>query len=203
MKHSIVLGVLGLAAALPTWAADAVDAGTACERAARETLRTSRGAAAEAQFSGAPTAAPGLSDGDDVTLRGSGRYKAGGSTKPFTYSCNVNRKSGSVSGVVLRDTGDNAAATAAVRSVEPDLAQVSPEACESATAAALKRRWPNVSRIAFNAGSLQLQQDSSGQASLRGQGTAQPSVREPDTHFSYQCAIDARTGRVLSTRLGD
>ena len=207
MKHLFALGVLGCALASPAWAADAAtDATAACERAARETLRSSRGAMADATFSGPPTPAPGLSDGDDVTLSGAGRYRAsgsGGTARPFSYSCSVNRKTAVVTGVVLRESGDAAPTPAAARTIEPDLSNVSPEACESSAAAALKQRWPSVSRIAFSAGALQLQQDADGQATLRGKGIAQPTPRDPDTHFSYRCMLDARSGRVLATRIGD
>jgi hypothetical protein len=120
----------------------------------------------------------------------------------------VKVRADSVAGVVLRDAvpaGERAAAPEpAVRSVEPDLSAVSPAACESAAASALKRRWPNVGRIAFNADTRSLVQDSAGTAQLQGQGTAQPQLgNELSSHFTYQCALDARTGRVLALRLVD
>jgi hypothetical protein len=106
--------------------------------------------------------------------------------------------------VVLRDVGgEGAQAAPAVRSVEPDLSNVSPTACESAAAAALKQRWPTVSRIAFNADTRAMEQDSLGNAALRGQGTAQPAPNAPSTHFTYTCAVDPRSGRVLATRIAN
>jgi hypothetical protein len=178
----------------------------ACELAVRSTLRNARGAAAEVSFNAPPAAAPGAADGGEMLLRGAGRAKSGGNARTFTYSCNYDTKSDSVAGVVLRDaapSGDRAAAVAApVRTVEPDLSQISPAACESAAASALKRRWPNVGRIAFNADTRSLIQDSAGTAKLEGQGTAQPQIgSDVSSHFRYQCALDAASGRVLALRL--
>jgi hypothetical protein len=180
----------------------------ACELAVRSTLRNARGAAAEVSFNAPPAAAPGAADGGETLLRGAGRAKSGGNARTFTYSCTYDTKSDSVAGVVLRDaapTGDRAAAAAVpVRTVEPDLSQISPGACESAAASALKRRWPNVGRIAFNADTRSLIQDSAGTAKLEGQGTAQPQPSsELSAHFRYQCALDAASGRVLALRLVD
>jgi hypothetical protein len=179
----------------------------ACEQAVRGTLRNTRGATAEVSFNAPPAALPGNADGGDLLLRGAGRARSGGNARTFTYSCTYDTKSDSVAGVVLRDaapTGDRAATTAPVRTVEPDLSQISPAACESAAASALKRRWPNVGRIAFNADTRSLIQDSAGTAKLEGQGTAQPQIgSEVSSHFRYQCALDAASGRVLALRLVD
>jgi hypothetical protein len=179
----------------------------ACETSVRATLRNTRGAAAEVSFNAPPAASPGSTDGGEMLLRGAGRAKSAGNARTFTYSCTYDTKSDSVAGVVLRDAapaGDRAATTAPVRTVEPDLSQVSPAACESAAASALKRRWPNVGRIAFNADTRSLIQDSAGTAKLEGQGTAQPQIgSDTSSHFRYQCALDAASGKVLALRLVD
>jgi hypothetical protein len=179
----------------------------ACEQAVRSTLRSTRGAASEIVFNAPPAALPGAAEGSDMLLRGAGRARSGGNTRTFTYSCTYDTRANSVAGVVLRDAapaGERAAAPQPVRSVEPDLSAVSPAACESAAATALKRRWPNVGRIAFNADTRSLVQDSAGTAKLEGQGTAQPQLgNDLSAHFTYQCALDARTGRVLALRLVD
>jgi hypothetical protein len=178
----------------------------ACELAVRATLRNARGAAAEVSFNAPPAALPGNADGGDLLLRGAGRARSGGSARTFTYSCTYDTRASSVAGVVLRDAApaDERAAAAPVRTVEPDLSQISPAACESAAASALKRRWPNVGRIAFNADTRSLIQDSAGTAKLEGQGTAQPQIgSELSSHFRYQCALDAASGRVLALRLVD
>ncbi len=178
----------------------------ACELAVRATLRNARGAAAEVSFNAPPAALPGSADGGDLLLRGAGRARSGGSARTFTYSCTYDTRASSVAGVVLRDAvpADERAAAAPVRTVEPDLSQISPAACESAAATALKRRWPNVGRIAFNADTRSLIQDSAGTAKLEGQGTAQPQPSSDlSAHFRYQCALDAASGRVLALRLVD
>jgi hypothetical protein len=178
----------------------------ACELAVRATLRNARGAAAEVSFNAPPAALPGSADGGDLLLRGAGRARSGGSVRTFTYSCTYDTRASGVAGVVLRDAvpADERAAAAPVRTVEPDLSQISPAACESAAATALKRRWPNVGRIAFSAGTRSLIQDSAGTAKLEGQGTAQPQPSSDlSAHFRYQCALDAASGRVLALRLVD
>ncbi len=182
-------------------------AAQACEEAVRATLRNTRGAASDVALNAPPAALPGAAEGTDMLLRGAGRARSGGSTRTFTYSCTYDTRGGSVVGVVLRDaapSGERAAAPQPVRSVEPDLSTLTPAACESAAATALKRRWPNVGRIAFNAETRSLVQDSAGTARLEGQGTAQPQIgNDLSAHFTYKCALDARTGRVLALRLVD
>ncbi len=197
------------AAAPAARAADGLPPATAvqaCELAVRATLRNARGAAAEVSFNAPPAALPGNIEGGDLLLRGAGRARSGGSARTFTYSCTYDTRASSVAGVVLRDAApaDERAAAAPVRTVEPDLSRISPAACESAAATALKRRWPNVGRIAFNADTRSLIQDSAGTAKLEGQGTAQPQIgSEINSHFRYQCALDAASGRVLALRLVD
>jgi hypothetical protein len=193
-------------AARPSNGLPAAAAVQACELAVRATLRNARGAAAEVSFNAPPAALPGSADGGDLLLRGAGRARSGGNARTFTYSCTYDTRAASVAGVVLRDAApaDDRAAAAPVRSVEPDLSQISPAACESAAASALKRRWPNVGRIAFNADTRSLIQDSAGTAKLEGQGTAQPQPSSDlSAHFRYQCALDAASGRVLALRLVD
>lgn len=177
-------------------------AAAACERATRGTLSTARGAVSDVSFNAPPAAVPGPVDSPELVLRGAGRVRSSTGTRSFSYSCNFDTRSGEVSGVVVRDAaGDGAQAAPAARSVEPDLSNVSPTACESAAAAALKQRWPTVSRIAFNPDTRAMEQDSLGNAALRGQGTAQPAPNAPSTHFTYACSIDPRNGRVLATRI--
>lgn len=177
-------------------------AATACESAATDTLRGGRGAAsATVSFNAPPTVVPGPADALELTLRGAGRVQAGtAAARPFSYSCSYHTQDDKVTGIVVRDAGAPAA-VAAPRPVDPDLSFVSPAACESAAADALKRRWANVSRIAFNTDTRQLSQDASGEAHLQGQGTATPSVGAPATHFAYDCVIDARNGRVTGLQL--
>lgn len=174
----------------------------ACERAAQDTLRDTRGASAVASFDSPLSALPGAADAAEVTLRGAGHVRTPNGSRPFSFSCTYDTRASAVVGVVIRDVGTPERATA-VRSVEPDLSQISPAACESAAAGALKRRWPGVAQISFNADTRQLSQDAGGNASLRGQGSAAPSLREPATHFSYDCTVDPRNGRIVAVRIAD
>lgn len=192
-------------ASAPTPAKAATDgAAAACERVARDTLNTTRGAAVDVRFNAPPIAVPGPADASETVLRGSGRARSSAGVRNFSYSCNFDARSGEVSGVVVRDAaGESAQPTPAARNVEPDLSNVSPAACESAAAAAIKRRWPAVSRIAFNGRTRLMEQDSQGNAALQGQGTAQPAPDAPSTHFTYTCAVDPRNGRVLATRIAN
>ena len=174
----------------------------ACERAAQDTLRDARGASASASFGSAPALVPGASDASEITLRGSGLMRTANGTRRFGYSCTFDTRANTVAGMVLRDAAAPERLPSA-RAVEPDLSQLSPAACESAAAGALKRRWPGVAHINFNADTRQLSQLDGGPANLRGQGSATPSVREPSTHFSYDCTVDPRSGRIVAVRIAD
>jgi hypothetical protein len=202
MRHltAVALGfALVLPAAAQTPSAEAV---AACEKSARETLRQTRGAMADATFTGAPAVQPGAA-GDDVTLRGQGRYRSAASAAPqsFSYSCMVNPKTALVAGIVLRDAAAPAA-RAPSAAVEPDLARVSPEACDAAAAGAIKQRWPQLAQLQFNVAARRLDPGNAGEWLLSGQGAAVPAPGLPVTHFSYRCTLDARSGRVLATTVG-
>lgn len=177
-------------------------ASAACERAAQDTLRETRGATAAASFNAPAALVPGAADASDITLRGAGQVRTPSGSRSFAYSCTYDTRAGAVAGVVVRDASTNEP-TATLRPVEPDLSQISPAACESAAAGALKRRWPGVAHISFNADTRQLSQDAGGVANLHGQGIATPTVRDAGVHFSYDCAIDARNGRVMKVVIGN
>ncbi|MES2958767.1 MAG: hypothetical protein V4792_11295 [Pseudomonadota bacterium] len=177
-------------------------AASACQRAAEGTLRDTRGSTTTANFNAAPVVVPGAADAGELTLRGAGQARSPSASRPFSYSCNFDTRSGTVAGVVLRDLG-TPEPSAITRPGEPDLSRISPAACESAAAGALKRRWPGVAGISFNGETRQLSQQAGDRANLRGQGTATPSVRDPATHFSYDCDIDPRSGRIVAVRIAD
>ena len=202
----LLLGAAALAMVAPWARAATPPAGiaTACERAVRNTLLADRGVAAStsASFDAAPTSLPGAGDAAETAWRGSGQWRNANQVRTFRYSCTFDTASREVAGVVVRDGGDAAAALPA-RTVEPDLSQLSPAACESAAAQALKQRWPGVAQIAFDAGTRRLAQTVGGPAELQGQGRALPSVRDATKHFSYDCSVDPRNGRVLALRLND
>jgi hypothetical protein len=175
-----------------------------CERAVREALGNARGPAPDVAFNAPPAIQPGAADATEQVLRGAGRVRGKDGARGFSYSCNVDPRSGEVSGVVVRDNAPAiAAGPVSGAPIEPDLSHVSPAACESDAAAALKRRWPNVIEIRFDPATRALQQDSASVAMLRGQGNARPFSAAPATHFSYRCEIDPRNGRISAVRVGD
>jgi hypothetical protein len=209
--YVVVSGWVGMAAlaapATPVKPA-ASDGIAACEKAAQDALRDTRGTVDELAFAGTPSRQPGAGDQDEFTLKGSGRYRVkAGTARAFSYSCTYNTRTSVVAGVVLRDAmaGDASAPrpAAPAKAVEPDLSRVSPEACESAAALALRKRNPRVEHISFNSELRQLQQDALGRGHLQGQGTAVRMPGDPSTHFTYMCDFDPRTGRVLAVQTTD
>ena len=189
------------ALARPATSASA-DAVAACERAAQQSLASKGAPAAELKFSGAPTSQPDRSNDGQIVLRGAGSWRAAGGVRRFEYSCNVDPRTPEAVGLVLRDTTPAAAQARPAPSVlEPDLRHLSPGACEASVAAALKKRWPRVSEIRFEGGARSLVQSSPSTAELHGQGRALPLQGSPYTLFGFDCEIDPRDGRVLSTRV--
>jgi hypothetical protein len=178
------------------------EAVAACERAARQSLESKGAPAAELKFNGPPSSQPARSNDGQIVLRGAGSWRAAAGVRRFEYSCNVDPRAPEAVGLVLRDTTPAAAlARPAPSAIEPDLRQLSPGACEASVAAALKKRWPRVSEIKFEAGARSLVQSSSSKAELHGQGRALPLQGSPYTLFGFDCEIDPRDGRVLSTRV--
>ncbi len=202
------LALIVAAAALPapaqtaaqTAAADTATAGEQCETAVAETVRRMRGREAqEVQFIGGKRALTPASD-DETGVRGEGRYRnAGGRTIPFTYSCYYNTKSGATSGVVFRDAAATAA-PAAETAWQPDLANISPEACESAAAANLKERHPRVGRIALGSDSRRIRAGANGRIVLEGRGAVQPAPGMNAVPFSYVCEFEGRRVVGVQTR---
>jgi hypothetical protein len=180
-------------------AADAAAAGEQCETAVAETVRRMRGRdAQEVQFVGAKRALTPMAD-DETGVKGEGRYRsAAGRTTPFTYSCSYNLKTGATSGVVFRDAGAVAPVAEAAR--EPDLTNVSPEACESAAAANLKQRHPRVGRITLGSDSRRVRSGNDGRIVLEGRGAVQPAPGMNAVPFSYSCEFDPRGARVVAVQ---
>jgi hypothetical protein len=201
LSFSPLAGAAGASAAAekPSVSADVV---AACERAARQALASPPADRAELSFDTAPVVQANMSQGSQIVLRGAGRWRAGSSTRSFSYSCNVDPSNVEAVGVVVRNTTPvTAAAAPAPARVEPDLSHLSPQACEAKAAAALAQRWPRVAQISFDSNTRSLQQDASGRAELRGQGRALPTPNSPFTYFDFGCVIDPRDGRVLSARV--
>lgn len=197
---ALIVAAAAAPAAAQTPSVDAAAAGEKCEVAVAETVRRIRGREAqEVQFIGGKRALTPASD-DETGVRGEGRYRnAGGRTTPFTYSCYYNLKSGETSGVVFRDAV--AAATADEPAAwQPDLANISPEACESAAAANLKERHPRVGRIALGSDSRRIRPGSNGRIVLEGRGAVQPAPGMNAVPFSYVCEFEGRRIVGVQTR---
>lgn len=190
---ALFAALLQPAAAAPADTAKATDR---CETEVSETIRRMRGRdAKEVQFLAAKRLA--LPSGDDETaIKGEGRYRGAGGSVNFTYSCAYNEASDATSGVVFRDAG--AARAAPEKAFEPDLTNVSPEACEAAAAGALKRQHPRVGRINFGADSRRMQPGTNGRIDLVGKGSVERAPGMNLIPFSFRCEVDPRSGRVLN-----
>lgn len=170
-----------------------------CEMAVAETVKRMRGASAqELHFAAAKRSLLPAQD-DETSVRGEGRYsgRASGS-HAFTYSCAYNAKTATTSGVMFRETGDRTQAEVAW---QPDLTFVSPEACEAASAAELKQKFPRVARIAFGSDSRRLSPAADTHtSSLAGLGAVQRAPGMQAVPFNYRCEIDTRDGRIVSVQ---
>jgi hypothetical protein len=194
-----------VAAAASSPAVGAESAGERCEAAVTETVRHMRGDdARQVQFVRARRSVlPPVEDETDV--KGEGTYRgASGAARAFSYSCAYNVKSGTTSGVVFRDAGagrsDAQAAQAAEARWQPDLSNLSPEACETAVAAVLKSKHPRVGRIAFGSDSRKLRPAANGHTVMEGQGSVGRAPGMSLIAFNYVCEFEPRTGKVLTAR---
>lgn len=189
---ALIAAVMQPAAAAPADTAKATDR---CETEVSETIRRMRGRdAKEVQFLAAKRVA--LPSGDDETaIKGEGRYRGAGGSVSFTYSCAYNAASDATSGVVFRDAG--AARAAPEKAFEPDLSNVSPEACEAAAAKTLKRQHPRVGRINFGADSRRMQPGTNGRVELVGKGSVERAPGMNLIPFSYRCQVEPRSGKVV------
>ncbi len=194
---TLLASALFATVALPVSAApaDTAKATDRCETEVSETIRRMRGQnAKEVQFLAAKRLL--LPSGDDETaIKGEGRYRGAGGSVSFTYSCAYNAASDATSGVVFRDAG--AARAAPEKAFEPDLTNVSPEACEAAAAGALKRLHPRVGRINFGADSRRMQPGTNGRVELVGKGSVERAPGMNLIPFSYRCQVEPRSGKVV------
>ncbi|MEQ1684532.1 MAG: hypothetical protein ABL916_12850 [Burkholderiaceae bacterium] len=174
----------------------------ACEQSVQQSLASKGAPAAELRFNGTPSSQPDRSNDGQIVLRGAGSWRSAAGVRRFEYSCNVDPKAPEAVGLVLRDTTPAAAQSKpAQNTLEPDLRHLSPGACEASVAAVLQKRWPRVSEIRLDSGARSLVQTSAEKAELHGQGRALPLQGSPYSHFGFDCEIDPRDGRVLSTRV--
>jgi hypothetical protein len=174
----------------------------ACERAGRQALAGKGVRPAEVTFENAPALQPGLSNDSQVVLRGVARWRSASEVRSINYSCTVELPGFEVVGLVMRDSTPPPADAAPARPpAEPDLSELSPVACESGAAEMLKRHWPRVSQISFEASTRRLSQPSATRAELHGSGRAMPTPDSPPTFFAFDCELDPRDGRVLRTHV--
>ncbi|XVJ70599.1 MAG: hypothetical protein HEQ39_13910 [Rhizobacter sp.] len=174
----------------------------ACERAARELLVSKGAPAAEVNFTAAPTVAPGSAGDKQLLLRGGGSYRSPEGVRTFSYNCNVDAATSESVGMVMRDTTPAATkGKTATVAREPDLTHLSPAVCESAVAAALKKRSLRVADISFESATRTVKQTGPTTAELRGRGKALPAPGAPYNHFGFECEFDTRDGRLMSSRL--
>lgn len=177
--------------------ADTAKATERCEQEVTATIRRMRGRdAKEVQFIASRRVLLPNNE-DETAIRGEGRYRAAtGPDVSFTYSCAYSAASDATSGVVFRETGGTRAA--AEKPFEPDLTNVSPEACESAVAATLKKQHPRVGRIHFGSDSRRMQPGENGRVELLGVGSVERATGMNLIPFSYRCVVEPRNGRVVA-----
>lgn len=197
-----LLGLLILSASLwpvaPALAQpDIARATERCEQEVADTVRRMRGREArDVQFVASRRVLTPQAE-DETAIRGEGRYRAAsGASVGFTYGCAYSAANDSTSGVVFRETSGQQAVTE--RPFEPDLTNVSPQACESAAAAALKKLHPRVGRINFGSDSRRMQPGENGRVELLGSGSVERAQGMNLIPFSYRCEVDPRSGRVVN-----
>jgi hypothetical protein len=197
-------GVEAASAPEVTRPVDPAKAAERCEDAVADTVRTIRGKEArEIEFVGGKrTLQPG--EGDEMAVKGAGRYRASaGSTVPFSYTCTYNATTGATSGAMFRETGPRPGEVASGQPWQPDLTNVSPEACEAATAAALKDKYPRVGRIAFGSDTRRLQPAPNERIGLEGQGALQRAPGMNAAPFRYRCEFEPRSGKIVKVTTSD
>jgi hypothetical protein len=179
-------------------------AGDRCEAAVAETVRRMRGREAqEVEFVGAKRVLAPTEEVEEIGVKGEGRYRGpGNAAMGFTYSCAYNVRTDATSGVVFRETGAPRAGGGAV-AWEPDLANFSPEECETAAASQLKQKYPRIGRIAFGSDTRQLSPAPNAHTKVEGQGALQRAPGMNSSPFRYRCEIETRSGKVVSVQTSD
>lgn len=198
------IALLALCAGL-TNAAQARSAAEACEAAVTDTVLELRGRAAvkDVQFNAARRVST-LESSGATSLQGDGRYQLQrGGARPFRYSCAYHPGTDTTSGVVFRETGAGANAAATEAAWEPDLSRLSPEACETSAAAAMKDRYPSAQHISFLSDTRKLKPGPHRGTALEGQGRMERAPGLNPVRFSYRCEFEARSGKLLAVTTGD
>jgi hypothetical protein len=200
LLHAIVfcgLVVSGYArAAVPSEAA--TKAADSCEAAVADTIKEMRGREAHEILFQKDKRVLLPTTGEETDVKGAGRYRsAAGATMPFTYGCAYNGATGGTSGIVFRDAN---ARPSDEKPWQPDMVNVSPEACEAAVAAALKSKHPRVGVIAFGSDSRQLRPAPAGRSSLEGVGAVQRAPGMNQVAFKYRCEFEPGNGKLVAVQ---
>lgn len=168
-----------------------------CEVAVTDAVKQARGKEAqEVQFFGAKRQISPTPN-EELGVKGEGRYRRpSGDHVSFSYSCAYNSATGETSGALFRETGPTESARVS-KPWEPDLLNVSPEACESATAAVLKQKYPRVGRIAFGSDTRKLQPAPNEHMLLEAQGAVERAPGMSLVPFTYRCEFEPEGGKIV------
>ena len=176
------------------------DAKAQCETAVDHSIHEIRGKQiSDLQF--APDAHT-MPDGDRIDVKGSGHYRRAGGGGPvaFNYSCAFDDSTGSTSGVVFREADNRPAPALPVW--QADLSKLSPEACETAAAAAMQSSHPRASGIVFDGDSRKLEPGTAGGTALAGTGRVIRAPGMQPSAFRYRCEFNA-AGQLSAARASD
>ena len=196
---SFAIALFACAAAHAAAPVDAAKAADTCEAAVADTIKELRGRDAQDLRFTKDKRVLSPTTGEDTDIKGAGHYRtATGSTTPFTYGCAFNPTTGATSGIVFRDASAQRATEE--KPWQPDLMNVSPEACEAAVASALKAKHPRVGRIVFGSDSRQLLPAPAGRSSLEGIGAVERAPGMNSVQFNYRCEFEPGQGKVVAVQ---
>lgn len=205
MKSKALLSALLLFSWAHSFAApaDPTKAAESCEVAVGDTIKEMRGKdVQDIQFTKEKRVLTPTT-GDETDVKGAGRYKLGSSgPRPFTFGCAYNPVTNATSGIVFRDAGP-LRSEADQKPWDPDLSKVSPEACEIAVVADLKKKHPRVGRIVLGSDSRRLQPASDGRSSLEGMGAVERAPGMNAISFKYACEFEPKSGRIVAVRTAE
>jgi hypothetical protein len=171
-------------------------AGEACEASVMDAIREARGRDVQpVQFVPAKRTVSTVQN-DETSVKGEGHYRASSGSKSFTYSCSFNEKIHATTGVVFSETSTTPP-SAPEKVWQPDLTHLSPEACDAATAAALKDKYPRVGHISFVSNARQLKPAPNGRTLLEGQGGVERAPGMAPVAFTYRCEFDSSSGKLV------
>jgi hypothetical protein len=196
------LSIAATIAPAATPAVGSAKAITACKTTVMSDLRELRGRQVQRIEFSAESQALQPTGGSETLVKGSGHYgwDAGKTVIPFTYRCTYNAQTEQTNGVVLSDKAAEALVQKPSATWQPDMAQLSPEACEVAVAKTLKEKYPRVGRIAFGSDSRQVKPAPNNNTYMEGNGGVEKANGMSATAFSYRCEFEVRSSKLLSAK---